>query len=197
MTTPEAPRSSDYCAAWPMPVCEFAIVESTSHGLALNRLDHVEYDIAAFTTSPATTGLPQDLRGLPRSKGRLFEALDTALHKGIAKTAVVNADDLPRTTCSNAPRRAATFGLEARDAMVSARELVLRPDGADFRLMTPRGAAEPSTVAGCLQRDERPGGCIRWASPAALIPETSPAASANAPGYLAAWSASSRASRSR
>jgi UDP-N-acetylmuramyl-tripeptide synthetase len=146
MTTPEAPEVQRLLRRMADAGCEFAIVESTSHGLALNRLDHVEYDIAAFTNITGDhLDFHKTFEAYRDAKGRLFEALDTAMHKGIAKTAVVNADD-PSANYMLERSRAEplTFGLDARDAMVAAHNLVLRPDGADFRLVTPRGMAEAS-----------------------------------------------------
>jgi len=94
LTTPEAPEVQRLLRRMADAGCEFAIVESTSHGLALNRLDHVEYDIAAFTNITGDhLDFHKTFEAYREAKGRLFEALDTALHKGIAKTAVVNADD--------------------------------------------------------------------------------------------------------
>jgi UDP-N-acetylmuramoyl-L-alanyl-D-glutamate--2,6-diaminopimelate ligase len=71
--------------------------------------------------------------------------LDTATDKGVPKFAVVNVDDpsansmMARTSAE--PIR---YGLEAREgeAEVLGRNLNLRPDGTDFRLVTNRGMAE-------------------------------------------------------
>ncbi|MCC7088439.1 MAG: UDP-N-acetylmuramoyl-L-alanyl-D-glutamate--2,6-diaminopimelate ligase [Chloroflexi bacterium] len=146
MTTPEANEVQRLLRRMADAGCEFAIVESTSHGLALNRLDHVEYDIAAFTNITGDhLDFHKTFEAYREAKGLLFEALDTATHKGIAKTAVVNADD-PSANYMLERSRAEplSFGLEARDATVVAHNLVLRADGTDFRLVTPRGTAEAS-----------------------------------------------------
>ena len=146
MTTPEAPEVQRLLRRMADAGCQFAIVESTSHGLALNRLDHVEYDIAAFTNITGDhLDFHKTFEAYREAKGLLFEALDTATHKGIAKTAVVNADD-PSANYMLERSRAEplTFGLEARDAMVTAHNLALRPDGTGFQLVTPRGTADAS-----------------------------------------------------
>lgn len=146
MTTPEANEIQRLLRRMADAGCEFAIVESTSHGLALNRLDHVEYDIAAFTNITGDhLDFHKTFEAYREAKGLLFEALDTSLHKGIAKTAVVNLDD-PSANYMLARSRGEplTFALDAMDAMVTGRNLVLRSDGTDFRLVTPRGMAEAS-----------------------------------------------------
>jgi UDP-N-acetylmuramoyl-L-alanyl-D-glutamate--2,6-diaminopimelate ligase len=126
--------------------CDFAIVESTSHGLALHRLDHVEYDVAVFTN---VTGDHLDFHktfeAYREAKGLLFAALDHSARKGVPKFAVANMDDpsahfmLGRTHAD-----AIRYGMESREAEVVARNVHLRPDGTNFRLLTPRGMAEVS-----------------------------------------------------
>jgi UDP-N-acetylmuramoyl-L-alanyl-D-glutamate--2,6-diaminopimelate ligase len=146
MTTPEATEVQALLRRMVDAGCEFAIVESTSHGLALHRLDHVEYDVAAFTN---VTGDHLDFHktfeAYREAKGMLFEALDTAADKGVPKVAVVNADD-PSANRMLARTRAEAmrYGLEAREADVLGRNLHLRPDGTDFRLVTLRGMAQVS-----------------------------------------------------
>lgn len=146
MTSPEAPEVQRLLRRFADAGCEFAIVESTSHGLALHRMDHVEYDVAVFTN---ITGDHLDFHktfdAYREAKGLLFAMLDTASDKGVPKAAVVNADDpsanamLWRTVAT--PIR---FGLESREADITARNIILRADGSDFRLETPQGRAEAS-----------------------------------------------------
>ncbi|MCC7362854.1 MAG: UDP-N-acetylmuramoyl-L-alanyl-D-glutamate--2,6-diaminopimelate ligase [Dehalococcoidia bacterium] len=149
MTTPEATEVQRHLRAMVDAGCTWAIVESTSHGLALHRLDHVEYDISLFTN---VTGdhldFHETFEAYREAKGELFAALETAAAKGIRKTAVVNADDpsanfmLGRAPGASQLR----FGLEARegDAEILGRNVNLRPDGSDFRIVTPSGMAEAS-----------------------------------------------------
>lgn len=145
MTTPEAPEVQALLRRMADAGCDFAVVESTSHGLALHRLDHVEYDIAAFTNITGDhLDFHKTFEAYREAKGMLFEALDTAFDKGIAKVAVVNADDpSANSMLARAPRaEQIRFGLEAREVDVFARNIHLRPDGTGFRLVTPAGAAE-------------------------------------------------------
>jgi len=146
MSSPEAPEVQRLLRRFADAGCEFAIVESTSHGLALNRLDHVEYDVAVFTNITGDhLDFHKTFEAYREAKGVLFSALDSAYDKGIPKAAVVNVDDpsanamLWRTSAT--PYR---FGLDSREAEVVARNIILRADGTDFRLETPSGRAEVS-----------------------------------------------------
>ncbi|GAB4328755.1 MAG: UDP-N-acetylmuramoyl-L-alanyl-D-glutamate--2,6-diaminopimelate ligase [Dehalococcoidia bacterium] len=147
MTTPEAPEVHRLLRRMVDAGCDYAIVESTSHGLALHRLDHVEYDFAAFTNITGDhLDFHETFEAYREAKGRLFEALGRALEKGIGKAAIVNADDpSAKTMLGLAPdARHLRYGLESRDVEVYARNIHLRADGSDFRLFTPEGFVEAS-----------------------------------------------------
>jgi UDP-N-acetylmuramoyl-L-alanyl-D-glutamate--2,6-diaminopimelate ligase len=93
-TTPEAPQVQAMLLQMLHAGCRWAVIEATSHGLALHRVDECEYDIAAFT-NVGTDHL--DFHGGPdkylAAKGRLFSMLDESADKGIAKTAVLHVGD--------------------------------------------------------------------------------------------------------
>ena len=73
---------------------DFAIIESTSHGLALDRVHGCEYDVGVFTN---LTSDHLDFHGTReqylRDKARLFELVGQSVDKGLPKRAVLNADD--------------------------------------------------------------------------------------------------------
>ncbi len=93
-TTPEAPQLQEMLAQMAGAGCRWAVVEATSHGLALHRLDGCEFDVAVVTNVGTDHldfhGSFQEYRA---AKGRLFEMLDGSAPKGLAKTAVLNVDD--------------------------------------------------------------------------------------------------------
>lgn len=152
MTTPEAPEVQRLLRRMVDAGCDFAIVESTSHGLALHRLDEVEYDISVLTNITGDhLDFHKTFEAYREAKGLLFEALDTSEDKGVPKVAVVNADD-PSASWIRARTKAQaiSYGLDAREAEVMAHNVVLRPDGSDFRLVTPRGRAEASIALPAL-----------------------------------------------
>ena len=85
-TTPEAPEIQDLLRQMVKAKVEYAVLESTSHGLALHRVDNCAYDIAVFTN------LTRDhlefhgtLAGYRQAKGILFEALSQESPKPFIK----------------------------------------------------------------------------------------------------------------
>jgi UDP-N-acetylmuramoyl-L-alanyl-D-glutamate--2,6-diaminopimelate ligase len=146
MTTPEATEIQRLMRRMADAGCDFAVVESTSHGLALHRLDHVEYDVAVFTN---VTGdhldFHETFEAYREAKGQLFAALGQSLDKGVPKVAVVNMDDPSANfMLGQSGAQPIRYGMESREAEVLARNVVLRADGSDFRLITPHGTAETS-----------------------------------------------------
>lgn len=146
MTTPEAPAVQRLLREMVDAGCDVAIVESTSHGLALHRLDHVAYDVAVLTNITGDhLDFHETFEAYREAKGLLFRALDRHPPKGIERFAVVNADDPSANyMLSLTTARPLRYGLEAREADVVARNVVLRPDGSDFRLVTPAGVTDAS-----------------------------------------------------
>ncbi len=140
-TTPEAPELQAMLAAMAAAGCRWAVVEATSHGLALHRVDGCEYDIAAVTNVGADH---LDFHGSREeylaAKGRLFAMLDESAAKGIAKTAVLNADD---ASChylrSRTRARVITYGL--REGDIRAADIDPQGWSSRFRLLTPAGDA--------------------------------------------------------
>jgi len=141
-TTPEAPELQGMLREMADAGCRWAVVEATSHGLALNRLDACEFDIGVVTCVGADH---LDFHGTAESytaaKGRLFEMLGEAAHKGIEKTAVLNADDPSHAYFQSVTRaRTVTYGLRGAD--VSASDIREEGWGSRFTLVTPGGCAE-------------------------------------------------------
>ncbi len=95
VTTPDAPTVQRFLARMRDAGCVYALVESTSHGLAQRRVAAVEYDVAAVTN---ITHEHLDYHGswdaYAAAKGLLFRALfATPLKPGVDRMAVLNADD--------------------------------------------------------------------------------------------------------
>lgn len=152
MTTPEAPEVQRLMRKMADAGCAYAIVESTSHGLALHRLDHVEYDIAAFTN---VTGDHLDFHktfaAYREAKGMLFAALDASTAERVTKVAILNADDPSAGfMAARTKTRTMRYGIDSREAEVIARDVVLKADGTDFRLVTPLGEAPVSLALPAL-----------------------------------------------
>jgi len=141
MTTPEAPQLQRLLREMVDAGCAYAIIEATSHGLALGRLDEIAFDVAAFTNVTSDhLDFHKSVEAYRAAKGALFAALDQspAREGGPPKAAIANADDpssgfMPAQTSARAIR----YGIEATDVDVSARDIELRPDGSRFRLVVP------------------------------------------------------------
>ncbi len=93
-TTPEAPELQAMLRQIADAGCSWAVVEATSHGLALHRLDHCEFDVAVVTNIGADhLEFHGGVEGYMAAKGLLFRMLDQSLNKGLPKIAVLNRDD--------------------------------------------------------------------------------------------------------
>ncbi len=97
-TTPDAPDIQNYLAQMVRQGTEYAVIESTSHGLAQHRLDAIDFDIAVVTN---ITHEHLDIHGswenYRDAKALLFRALMHSARKPrTTKVAVLNADDNAR-----------------------------------------------------------------------------------------------------
>jgi UDP-N-acetylmuramoyl-L-alanyl-D-glutamate--2,6-diaminopimelate ligase len=140
MTTLESPEVQALLAEMVAAGRRCAVVEASSHGLALHRVDGCELDIAVFTTLSSDH---LDFHGTPdeylAAKGRLFAMLDESVDKGVAKTAVLNADEPASAylrSCTLA--RAITYGIE-READVRAEGIEIEGLRSSFTVVGPFG----------------------------------------------------------
>jgi len=93
-TTPEAPDVQRMLSEMVVAGCRWAVIEATSHGLALHRVDECEFDIAAVTNlSQDHIDFHGSVEAYMAAKGRLFQMLNTSVSKGLEKTAIINLDD--------------------------------------------------------------------------------------------------------
>jgi UDP-N-acetylmuramoyl-L-alanyl-D-glutamate--2,6-diaminopimelate ligase len=134
-TTPESPQVQAMLAEMVDAGCRWAVIEATSHGLALHRVDECEYDIAAFTNVGSDHiefhGSREEYMA---AKGRLFQMLDQAVDKGVPKAAVLNVDDPAHGYFAGLTRaRPVTYGIDS-PADVSADDLRLDGWGSHFTL---------------------------------------------------------------
>jgi UDP-N-acetylmuramoyl-L-alanyl-D-glutamate--2,6-diaminopimelate ligase len=96
-TTPEAPELQADLAAMVAASDRWAVVESTSHGLAQERVGEVAYDVAVLTNvTHEHLEFHRTLEAYRAAKRSLFERLAVGHanpEKGFGKWAVVNLDD--------------------------------------------------------------------------------------------------------
>ncbi|MGA2285630.1 MAG: UDP-N-acetylmuramoyl-L-alanyl-D-glutamate--2,6-diaminopimelate ligase [Dehalococcoidia bacterium] len=140
MTTLQSPEVQEMLARMVAGGRGYAVIEASSHGLALNRVDECEFDVAVFTTlSSDHLDFHGDAAAYLAAKGRLFEMLDESVDKGVAKTAVLNADD-PASAALRARTRAnaVTYAIDA-PADLRAESVRLEPLASAFDLVGPFG----------------------------------------------------------
>ncbi len=129
--------------------CTAAVVESSSHGLALHRLDHCEYDVAVLTN---VTHEHLDFHGTVEAyrlaKARLFEMLSEARKEGVDGVVrpgrgigVVNLDD-PHAPLyiARTPGALWCYALRHPEAQVRARDIAPGAEGVSFVVDTPAGS---------------------------------------------------------
>ncbi len=133
-TTPDAPEVQAYLAEMVARGMEYAVLESTSHGLAQHRVTGCEYDVAVVTN---ITHEHLDIHGsyeaYREAKARLFRMLAIAFRKpGVPKVAVLNTDDSSYAYLQPIPAdRKISYGLE-HPADLMAHSVIDTPTGLAF-----------------------------------------------------------------
>jgi UDP-N-acetylmuramoyl-L-alanyl-D-glutamate--2,6-diaminopimelate ligase len=117
-TTPDAPDLQRYLRLMADAGSDWAVLETTSHGLSQWRVAGTAYDIAVVTNiTHEHLDEHGDYEGYLRAKGRLLEMLAcTPAKPGIPRAAVLNADDRswPLLSAYRTPRRV-SYGIENGD----------------------------------------------------------------------------------
>ena len=150
-TTPEAPELQAHLAAMLAAGDDWAVIESTSHGLAQQRVGEVAYDVAVLTN---VTSEHLEFHGTREAyvaaKRGLFGRLATGPanpDKGVGKHAVINADDPEAHGFAAEARRASaaviTYGLKPGSAggggpTIIASDIVAGPSSTLAKIRTPR-----------------------------------------------------------
>jgi UDP-N-acetylmuramoyl-L-alanyl-D-glutamate--2,6-diaminopimelate ligase len=107
-----------------------AVLEASSHALALHRLDDVHFDVAVLTNlTQDHLDFHKDFEEYRATKRRLFSQ---AAGKGAEPVAVLNVDDAEGRALAATLRRRLTYGIDNPDAMLRATEVALHPHGARF-----------------------------------------------------------------
>ena len=140
LTTQEAPYVQRLLAEMVEAGCTHAVVEATSHGLALHRLDGCEFDIAVLTNlTPDHLDFHGTFEQYRAAKQRLFAMLGEPSRKSaerrIKRVAVLNADDPQwRHFAGATTARTVSYAIDDRHADVRAAELMAWPDGSTFTI---------------------------------------------------------------
>ena len=145
-TTPEADRVQAVLAEMVAGGVACAILEVSSHALALDRVRGCAFDAAVFTNlSPEHLNFHGTMEAYLAAKARLFEMLGESSSKPWPRFGVVNADDpVSPAIRERSPVPVVSFGLRP-GADVTARDVQRDSRGARFVLVTPRGETAVTT----------------------------------------------------
>ncbi len=142
-TTPESLHVQHFLRQAVTAGCTHAVLEATSHGLAMHRLDALPVDVAVFTNiSHEHLEYHKTFEAYLAAKRVLFARLNAAPERGRQRWAVVNAQDPHadafRTAAPGAvPLR---YGIET-DTPIAATTVMELPEHVVFTLQTPTGTA--------------------------------------------------------
>jgi len=133
-TTQEAVEVQEFLAELAIAGGTWGVIEATSHSLALRKLRNCDVDVAVFTNlSPEHLDFHGTLQSYLEAKAILFDELLRGHDKGVAKTAVLNADDPHWSYLAGRaqPARVITYGV---DALADVQAEILASDAAGTRL---------------------------------------------------------------
>jgi UDP-N-acetylmuramoyl-L-alanyl-D-glutamate--2,6-diaminopimelate ligase len=122
---------------------EYVALETSSHGLALQRVVGIDYDVAVFTNiAHEHLDFHRTIEAYQRAKASLIDLTAAAAAKGIEKTAVLNRDDPSYAYLVNHPiQRRITYGIQLQ-ADLKATRVEPTPDGLRLQATTPLGLLE-------------------------------------------------------
>jgi UDP-N-acetylmuramoyl-L-alanyl-D-glutamate--2,6-diaminopimelate ligase len=118
----------------------YAVIETSSHGLALQRVVGVDYDVAVFTNiAHEHLDFHKTIEAYREAKAQLIDLTAGSARKGLDKTAVLNRDDPSYAYLVNRPiARRITYGLQL-DADLKAHSVDATPEGLQVEAATPLG----------------------------------------------------------
>jgi UDP-N-acetylmuramoyl-L-alanyl-D-glutamate--2,6-diaminopimelate ligase len=133
-TTPEAPDVQQLLAEMIRQDCKSAVMEVSSHALALKRVDAMEFAAAVFTNLTRDhLDFHEDMETYFQAKRRLFEMLPTNA------PGIVNLDDPRGASLVDMVEKPLTFAI-SRAADVTPGPLQFTLSGLSFEIRTPAGA---------------------------------------------------------
>jgi UDP-N-acetylmuramoyl-L-alanyl-D-glutamate--2,6-diaminopimelate ligase len=146
-TNLEAPELQSLLAQMVAEGVDYAVIESTSSGLELERLAGIAYDVAVVTNITSEhIEVHGTKEGYWRAKAMLFERIDPTRVKTpgpgfiAPRACILNADDASYAFLARFCRAPIiSYGIDNPGAAVNARRLELRADGSDFDVLLPDG----------------------------------------------------------
>jgi UDP-N-acetylmuramoyl-L-alanyl-D-glutamate--2,6-diaminopimelate ligase len=137
-TTPESLDLQTFFAEIREQQGKYAIMEASSHALALNRLWGCHFAVAVFTNLTRDhIDFHKTFDNYFEAKRRLFEGTGA----GAPDVAVINTDDEWGKKLTGLAKRTLTYGLQG-DADLSAKKFQLSFEGLNFSAQTPSGKVQ-------------------------------------------------------
>jgi len=146
LTTQEAPVVQRLLGDMVEAGCTHAVVEATSHGLAMHRLDYCAFDVGVLTNiTPDHLDFHGSFEAYRKAKGVLFEMLNDQPHGAPQRTAVLNRDEPSwEYFAGRTKARVVTYGVDNDDADVRAEDVMGWSDGSTFSLTAGEDSIEAS-----------------------------------------------------
>ncbi|HBH11543.1 MAG TPA: UDP-N-acetylmuramoyl-L-alanyl-D-glutamate--2,6-diaminopimelate ligase, partial [Clostridiales bacterium] len=141
VTTPDAITIQRYLYEMAQSDTEYAIIESTSHGLSQYRVNDCEFDIGVLTN---ITHEHFDYHGsyeaYREAKAILFNILNQNSHKNFRKFAILNADDDSyHYMKKQVSAECLSYGIKNRNVDLFAENISIQEDKSSFFVVLPTG----------------------------------------------------------
>ena len=139
-TTLEALEIQEQLARMRDAGLQYAVIETSSHGLALQRVVGVDYDVAVFTNiAHEHLDFHKTIEAYREAKAQLIDLTAGTTRKEVEKTAVLNRDDPSYAYLVDRPiPRRITYGVQL-DADLKAERVEATPAGLRVEASTPLG----------------------------------------------------------
>jgi UDP-N-acetylmuramoyl-L-alanyl-D-glutamate--2,6-diaminopimelate ligase len=139
-TTLEALEVQEQLARMRDAGLKYAVIETSSHGLALQRVVGVDYDVAVFTNiAHEHLDFHKTIEAYREAKAQLIDLTAGGARKEIEKTAVLNHDDPSYAYLIKRPiAKRITYGIQLA-ADLKADRVDVTPDGLRVEASTPLG----------------------------------------------------------
>ncbi|GAI10358.1 unnamed protein product, partial [marine sediment metagenome] len=143
ITTPESLDLQDMLARIVQEGFDYAVMEVSSHSLALHRVNLVEFDVGVFTNlSPEHLDFHVHLSNYLQSKAKLFLQMGEGAGKASHPVALINADDrYSQYIMAHTPARVITYGIKP-GADIRACNIGSTLNGVSFSLQSPAGQCD-------------------------------------------------------
>jgi UDP-N-acetylmuramoyl-L-alanyl-D-glutamate--2,6-diaminopimelate ligase len=119
---------------------KYAVIETSSHGLALERVLGIDYDVAVFTNiAHEHLDFHKTIEAYREAKASLIDLTAKSFDKGVTKTAILNRDDPSYAYLVNRGiARRITYGVQM-EADLKADEVEATVEGLRIKAVTPVG----------------------------------------------------------